>query len=117
MCFWGATVGTLCCLSMSTMAHPVSHNYVDLAVHCTIGGLGGVSVLSTCLSGQWYSLHFLSQVLRGFHGSLCISMLFFGTVSVPLVWIFTVFMQWVLQMNARGMFVKDLLLVCYYNKD
>ena len=85
--FFGGTVGTVCCLSMCSMAHPVSHNYVDLAVHCTIVGLGGVSVLSTCLCGLWYSLYFLSQVLCGFHGSLCINMLFFGTVSVPLVWI------------------------------
>ena len=38
MCFFrgGGGVGTVCYLSMCTMAHPLSHNYVDLAVHSNV---------------------------------------------------------------------------------
>ena len=52
--FWGATVGTVCYLSMCTMEHPVSHNYVDLAVHSNVffqGGGGG--------GGSWYCVLFV----------------------------------------------------------
>ena len=34
--FFGMTVGTVCYLSMCTMARPVSHNYVGLAVYSNV---------------------------------------------------------------------------------